>query len=64
MAIEIVGKDQSVVKRVTCGNCSSILQYNLCDVKRGCDTDYTGGKDYYNYVPCACCGKQVTVKGY
>lgn len=61
---KIVGKDDSVVKRVTCRNCASILEYVPCEVRENYSTDYTGDKDYYKYILCPCCGKQATVTSY
>lgn len=58
----IVGKDNSVVKRVTCRNCSSVLEYTPAEEQRDYTSDYTGSKDYYSYVLCPCCGKQVVTK--
>lgn len=60
----IVGKDNSVVKRTTCRNCSSVLEYTPSEEQRDYSTDYTGGKDYYSYVMCPCGGKQVVTKNY
>lgn len=60
--IEIVGKDQSALKRTTCNKCTSILQYALADVQMDYSSDYNGGRDYYKYVKCPCCGNQVIVK--
>lgn len=60
----IVGKDQSMTKRVTCRNCASIIEYNLVEEQRGYTSDYLGDKDYYSYIPCPCCGKQVKTKNY
>ncbi len=62
MAVIVVGKDQAHVKHVTCGNCSSVLSYVYADRKQDWNTDYTGSRDYYRYIDCACCGKQVVVR--
>ena len=64
MGINIVGKDPSVVKRVTCRNCGSILEYTPVDEKKDYSSDYTGGRDTYSYISCPCCGKQVITKNY
>jgi hypothetical protein len=60
----IIGKGSSAAKRVTCTKCTSIIEYTLNEVQEDYSTDYTGDKDYYKYIPCPCCGKQVIVKGY
>ena len=62
--IEIIGKDTTILKRVTCKNCTSVLQYSNVDVKKDYSTDYTGGRDYYSYVQCPCCGNKVVTRGY
>lgn len=62
--VQVVGKDQSAVKRTTCRGCASILEYTLSEVSRGFSSDYTGGTDYYNYIRCPVCSKEVYVKGY
>lgn len=54
MAI-VVGKDESMYKRVTCRNCASIVQYAPNDVKPRITTDYTGSKDMHHEVVCPCC---------
>lgn len=61
--IEVIGKDETQYKRVTCGNCANVLRYVNADVQQGCHTDYTGARDYYRYINCPC-GKQVEVRRY
>lgn len=51
----------AVVKEVGCRNCGATLNYVPNDVKQDYSTDYTGSKDYYNYITCPPCGKKVTV---
>ncbi len=60
--IKIIGKDASQVKQITCRTCASILEYVLADLKQDYSTDYTGSKDYYTYIDCPCCQKQVVTK--
>lgn len=60
----IVGKDDQAKKRITCRNCASVLEYVPAEERRDYSTDYTGGKDYFSYVICPCCGKQVVTRGY
>lgn len=64
MVIKVVGNDPSVVKRVTCFNCSAVLEYTPNDEQKDYTSDYTGGKDYYHYIVCPCCSKQVTTRTY
>ena len=62
--VKIVNKEphSSVVKEKVCGNCGVTLEYVPLDVKEDYSTDYTGGKDYYNYIICPNCNKRVKVK--
>jgi len=57
----IVGKDTSVLHRVTCRNCSSVLEYAECERQHRSHTDYSGGTDTWKVIICPCCGKDVHV---
>jgi hypothetical protein len=59
--IEVIGKDTSIAKTTVCRNCASVLRYLPMDVRKEYKTDYTGGRDYYDFIQCPC-GKLVTVK--
>lgn len=52
---------KSVVKEVVCKNCGSTLEYTPSDVKRDYSTDYTGDRDYYNYINCPSCSHKIVV---
>lgn len=56
--------DQSVVKRVVCGNCGVKLEYVPRDVQRRTSRDYGGGTDVTEYIQCPCCGHDVVVRMY
>lgn len=60
----IIGKDQSIMKRIICKSCASILEYNIIEEKRDYTSDYLGDRDYYSYIICPCCAKQVVTKNY
>jgi len=45
----------SVVKRRICGNCGVTLEYTPNDVQKKTETDYTGCKDVYRFIPCPKC---------
>ena len=62
--VNIVNREphMSVVKEVICRNCGVTLQYVPNDVKEDYTSDYTGSKDYYNYIQCPNCNKHVTVR--
>lgn len=62
--IEVVGKDESLKKQVTCRNCASVLKYMPCDVKKEVHHDYSGGIDTYHYIKCPDCSQRVTVRSY
>lgn len=53
---------KSVVKEVVCKNCGSTLEYTPSDVQRSYTTDYTGDKDYYNFIKCPSCSHEIVVK--
>ncbi len=63
MAVRKVGDDAEAVKRVTCRNCGSILEYLPRDVQSKTSRDYSGVADTDYWVDCPECGKRVTVKG-
>jgi RNase P subunit RPR2 len=59
--VKVVGKDESAVKRKTCFNCASVLEYTPSDVKERTVSDYTGSKDLVRYVICPNCNCNVSV---
>lgn len=62
--VQIVGKDLSKVKKVTCGNCASVLEYVQSEVVESKSYDYTGGYDIVHHIKCPGCHKDVRVRGY
>ena len=62
--VQVVGKDAVGVKRVTCRNCSSVLEYIPAEVKSRSGRDYSGGPDGKEWIDCPCCGKEVTLKSW
>lgn len=62
--ITVIGKDEQHLKRVTCKNCVSILEYSLSDVQRDKEMDYGGGVTVYKYIVCPCCAKKVILSMY
>ena len=63
MAIKVINPQPhpSVVKQAICRNCGAMLEYTPNDVREDYSSDYTGGRDYYRYIPCPQCNKQVHV---
>ena len=59
--IKVVGKDDNLVKKATCRNCASILEYLPSDRLNGSDRDYTGCTDTYKYIACPACNKELKV---
>lgn len=58
-----VGKDQSVVKRVTCQKCGTINEYTQSEVRtlwKG--HDYSGGSYGADGFNCACCSAHIITK--
>lgn len=64
--VNVVKKEpcSSVVKEVACRKCGWTLSYVPLDIKQDYSTDYTGDKDYFNYINCpnTSCNNQVKVK--
>jgi len=59
--IKVIGKDDSVVKRVTCRNCSSILEYTPYDTQKRIHKDISGCTDIDTYIVCPTCMYEVTI---
>lgn len=55
MAIEVIGKDESLKERITCTNCASILEYLPLDVHKDTVWGYGGDRDVVKYIVCPCC---------
>lgn len=62
MPVEKVGEDPGAKRRVTCRNCSSILEYLPVDVESRTVRDYTGDSDTYYFIRCPQCKEEVTVR--
>lgn len=63
--VKVVGKDESAIKRITCRNCATILEYTPSDVRplwRG--TDIGGGADGGDGFSCPSCSKNVVTKSW
>lgn len=59
----VVGRDQTALKRVTCGKCASIIEYSRGEVRLlWSDTDYGGGPDGAEGFGCPNCGQNVIVR--
>ena len=59
----VVGKDQTVYKRITCKHCGAINEYTPNEIKDiRTNQDYLGGYELYKGFSCAGCGKEIFVK--
>lgn len=61
---KIVGRDETVVKRVTCRECATILEYTPNEVKEEHGTDYGGGPDGREWVDCPNCGRRAIIRSW
>lgn len=57
----VVGRDEKAVKRITCRDCASIIEYVECEVKTSTHRDYGGGSETYRELPCPQCGVDITI---
>lgn len=62
--VQVVGKDQTAVKRVTCKHCASILEYTPSEVHRHEGKDYSGGLDGREWIDCPSCGREVVLRSW
>ena len=61
---KVVGRDESAVKRITCKNCASILEYTLSEVQEYSGIDYSGGPDGCEWVVCPNCGNNAIIRSW
>lgn len=62
----VIHKDPSpqVVKEAVCRQgCGATIGYVPNDIHSEYSTDYLGDKDYYKYVICCICSKQIIING-
>lgn len=64
MAITIVGVSQNYVRRTTCFNCASILEYTQSDTTVKHYKDIDGSSDTDRVITCPKCSKEVVVSYY
>lgn len=58
--VKVIGKDESAVKRTTCRNCATILEYTPSDVRElWSGQDISGGADGAKGFNCPQCSAQV-----
>ena len=60
---KVVGRDDSVVERITCRSCAAIVEYTPSEVRNlWSGTDYGGGSDGADGFACPNCGKDIHVR--
>lgn len=62
MAVEIIGEDENLKRKVMCRNCGAVLEYLPVDTKSRHVSDYSGDSERECYVECPRCKRRVTVK--
>lgn len=59
--VQIVGKAKEAVKRVTCRNCASILEYTMSETRKHTYRDISGCGELDYLITCPGCGKEIKV---
>lgn len=62
--VSIVGTDPTAVKRCTCHECASVLEYTKSEIQERAIRDYTGCVDTHYAIVCPRCGHDVVVRRY
>ena len=62
--VNIIGKSPELMKKITCKNCASILEYTKSEVKIRNGQDYSGGSDGMEYIKCPQCNKKVIIRSW
>jgi hypothetical protein len=57
----VVGTDPAAVKRITCRNCASVIEYTPSDTREIKETDYTGSTDIVVRLECPKCHASIAV---
>ena len=61
---EIIGRSPEAGKETSCTGCGALIRYYKNDIKEINGTDYTGGADGKEYVPCPSCGYEITIRAW
>ena len=59
--VKVVGKNNAMVKEVTCSNCASKLEYTSSETVGRKKTDYTGDTRTWRIIVCPECKNDVIV---
>lgn len=57
----IIGTDPAAVKRVTCRNCASVIEYTPSDTREVRETDYAGDSELVSKLDCPKCRHVINV---
>lgn len=60
----IVGKEPQAIRRCTCCNCASIIEYTLSETTTRLVSDYSGDREMIHELKCPGCGVAIQVKMY
>lgn len=60
----IIGKDEKEMRRVTCRNCASIVEYTMRETVTRWVGDYSGDREQIRELGCPGCGNKIQVKFY
>jgi len=62
---KVVGRDESVVKRITCRKCAAIVEYTPNEVRNlYSGTDYGGGPAGADGFSCPGCGQNIITRSW
>jgi len=59
---KVIGFDEKAKKKITCGECSAIVEYVPHEEQSYVHHDYGGGSDTIHYIICPNCGEQITTR--
>jgi len=60
----IIGKEPREIRRCSCRNCASIIEYTLSETTTRWVSDYSGDRETIRELRCPGCGNNVEVKYY
>ena len=62
--VTIVGKEPREVRRCTCRNCASIIEYTMNEPSIRIQSDHSGELEMVRELTCPGCGNPITVALY
>lgn len=61
---KVIGQDPDHIKKVSCRNCASVVEYTRREIVRVDGTDYGGGPDGCNYIICPECKERILLESW